>query len=263
MSNRARVAPIRLPVWPNLTVPTSVPVTDGCAPLVTSWTVSPSWKPPVAADFSSITSSSGPLGGAALGDGDDRRAVGGRRVVEVPADAGGTAAAAEDLAVLADDVGALVADGAVGPGDPVERRDVVGDGGRHRPGIAAGESAGRRGRRLRRPDRHVGRGLREQLAEAAAQGVGEDQRAGDERDAEHDGEGTHAHPQLVREQALQGGPEHLSDPRRWTAGAGAGRRSPSSGRAPGPPSAPSSRRRCDRRPGTAPGPHSRRRPGRG
>ncbi len=60
------MAPIRLPVSPNLTVPTRVAVSDGCSPEVTSGTVSPSWYPPVAADLSSITTSSGPAGARPL-----------------------------------------------------------------------------------------------------------------------------------------------------------------------------------------------------
>ncbi len=53
----------------------------------------------------------------------------------------------------------------------------------------------------------------EQRVERVVQGVGEDERAGDEGDAEHDGQRRERQAELVRQQPLDGHPPHVRSPR--------------------------------------------------
>ncbi len=159
-----------------------------------------------------MTTSSGPAGRLALGDGDDRVPSAAGRIVEVAADAGGAAAAADDLAVLADDEGALVGDVAVGPLHPVDRRELVDDIGRHRPGVAAGEAAGRRPRPA--PGRTVTSGAvcRNRSLKLLPRVSVKTNVPATKATPEDDRERAHPHPELVREQAFQRCAEHLRSP---------------------------------------------------
>ena len=116
------------------------------------------------------------------------------------------AEAADHLVVVADDVDAERVDVAVDPGDPVDLLELVDAGW---PGTRLGgrravlRSASPTGRTTTSP---TVRG--EQRGEAAVERVGEDQRPGHERDAEHDRERAQQQPDLAAEQALEGGPDH-------------------------------------------------------
>ena len=81
-------------------------------------------------------------------------------------------APADHLAVLADDVGALVGDQPVGPVDARQAVQFPDDVGGDRPGADTG---GLPGVGLHHPDRDVRGGLPGQLGEGLVQGVGEHQ----------------------------------------------------------------------------------------
>ena len=110
--------------------------------------LSPSWYPLVAADLSSITTSFGPAGArpwlmVTIGDPSDAGAS-----LKLPPMPGAPPPLPTTLPSRADDVGALVGDVAVGPCHAVQAGQLVDDRGRHRPGVGAGEAAGRGGGRL-------------------------------------------------------------------------------------------------------------------
>ena len=77
---------------------------------------------------------------------------------------------------------------------------------RGRDGLGGGRAV--QGGAAHGADHDVPDGGGEQRGEAAAQGVGEDQRAGDERDPEHDRERAQQQAHLAPEQALEGDLEH-------------------------------------------------------
>ena len=100
---------------------------------------------------------------------------------------------------------------------------------------------------LLRRDDDVGGGAGEQVGERGVEGVGEDQRADDEADAQHDGHAGEDEAELVVQQAPPCAAQHGART------SGPCRRSPSSGRAPARPSDRPWCRRSARRRGTARG----------
>ena len=163
--------------------------------------------------------------------------------VGVEGDAEGRGPTRRDRLAVGCDVLRVAGDRSVGRFDaghaPDGRQHGLGD------GVAGGRATTAELRHAAHLEVDVLVDVAEQRVERVVQRVGEDERSGNERHADHDGQRGEGQPQLVREQSLDGHTPHV--------------RSPGRGCAPAPSrrSAGPARRRCCRRPGRRP---DRRRP---
>ena len=211
VSKYAEVVPPRFFSPPNSTVPTTV--NSWVGPRNRMLMSEPSGMSCFSAEVASMTTSCGPRGCVTAGHGDV--AAQGDVAGHAVALGGGAAAGQHGLALGVGQQG-VAGDAALGDADAVDGLDLV----EHRRGDRRAAEAGTFGLLVRSlgADDGVGAGaeLAEQLREGERHGVGEDESAGEERDAERDGGGGQDEAHLVRDHPPQGRCEHGGQaPRRF------------------------------------------------